>query len=546
MLLSRLTVFPAGILAVRALAEGSSEHVKLDFTISKDVHTGTAKRDDSVGLDLINTKNWYTVKIKVGSEEDESTVILDTSSADLWVIASDVDCYARDQGTYYNKREDDDGDDDPGFPTFTLTPNSTFPLWSPDPEISNCTASGSFNTGSSTSFHRNESVPPFQFDRNDPEYTFAKGFYATDIVNIGNVSIPEFQFGVANYTSAHTGILGIGFPRLESSNAKPNRERAYTYSNFPMRLKESGAINKIVYSMYMDSLDAPSGSIVFGAVDHAKYSGQLQTIPMVNLFESDWQWRTPFDVALSSVTLESSTQNVTISELNVHAFMEPRCTFSSFPYEIIETLATSLDAYYLDIYHDFPYEVSCNYNTDKAFVVFNFSGARIRVPLADLIVESDSQCYLGILQWDRFALDGHYVVTLGENFLRRAYVVYDLEDHEISLAQVKWTSDEDVEVITSTVPSATRASKYSESSISTHLEEISTVPNFTMDVTPIFVVDGMPTTTGSTSGHKSSQSASTSAANGFSSGSATNDASVFTHAGVIIAGIIGLYFVIAV
>ena len=29
---------------------------------------------------------------------------------------------------------------------------------------------------------------------------------------------------------------------------------------------------------------------------------------------------------------------------------------------------------------------------------------------------------------------------LGDNFLRSAYIVYDLDDNEISLAQVKYTS----------------------------------------------------------------------------------------------------------
>ena len=37
---------------------------------------------------------------------------------------------------------------------------------------------------------------------------------------------------------------------------------------------------------------------------------------------------------------------------------------------------------------------------------------------------------------------------LGDNFLRSAYIVYDLDDNEISLAQVKYTTASNIAALT--------------------------------------------------------------------------------------------------
>ena len=54
--------------------------------------------------------------------------------------------------------------------------------------------------------------------------------------------------------------------------------------------------------------------------------------------------------------------------------------------------------------------------------------------------------------------------------MRHAYVVCDLENYEVSLAPIKYSSDEDIEVITSSVPtkSPIQASKSNSHASSAH------------------------------------------------------------------------------
>ena len=72
------------------------------------------------------------------------------------------------------------------------------------------------------------------------------------------------------------------------------------------------------------------------------------------------------------------------------------------------------------------------------------------------ISNGEPVCAIGILPSSyKFAL-------LGDTFLRNAYVVYDLENDQIALAQANAnTTDSNIEAIVSTIPSATPASLYS-------------------------------------------------------------------------------------
>ena len=81
-------------------------------------------------------------------------------------------------------------------------------------------------------------------------------------------------------------------------------------------------------------------------------------------------------------------------------------------------------------------------------VVFNFSkNAKISVPASEFAASlqgDDGQPY------DKCQLlfDVNDANILGDNFLRSAYIVYDLDDNEISLAQVKYTSASSISALT--------------------------------------------------------------------------------------------------
>lgn len=93
-------------------------------------------------------------------------------------------------------------------------------------------------------------------------------------------------------------------------------------------------------------------------------------------------------------------------------------------------------------------------------VTFRFSGATVTIPISELVFENytapgldDGDCIFGI----GYSEAG--VNLMGDPFLRGAYVVYDLENNEISLANTDYDGgDDDIHEIgtgTAAVPDAT-------------------------------------------------------------------------------------------
>ena len=96
----------------------------------------------------------------------------------------------------------------------------------------------------------------------------------------GGLDLSGLSFAVANKSNSTVGVLGIGLPMLEvtySGKVAVADKRSYQYDNFPLFLKRSGAIDATAYSLFLNDETQTSGSVLFGAVDHSKYLGQLYT-----------------------------------------------------------------------------------------------------------------------------------------------------------------------------------------------------------------------------------------------------------------------------
>ncbi|EEQ39053.1 hypothetical protein CLUG_03179 [Clavispora lusitaniae ATCC 42720] len=504
--------------------------LRLDFSVLRgsspqDMAPGRgaalAKRDGQAELTIQNEQTYYSADLKLGSDHQEVSVLVDTGSSDLWIMASDVECYSsqsqssstkRSVGDHFGRRralsEDDlahalfqeQSDNTPdasqplqdkrdtesmAFPdiasileSFTIIEtNIPQPSGSSSPDVSGgsggsggyggsntCTSEGSFNTDSSDTFHMNSSAPDFAIQYADG--TSARGFWGTDYVSIDTANVSDVSFAVVNETDSGFGVLGIGLPGLETTYS--GTSGSYMYENFPMRLKSSGVIHKNVYSLYLNKADAQSGSVLFGGVDHAKYTGQLTTVPLVNIYSKYYKNPIRLDVALDSISFESTSSNITAYKGNLAALLDSGTTYSYLPTSVFERFINVVNAQSSSIGL---YQLSCSYNTDSASVVFNFSGAQIKVPLSDLVMTYRNRCYLTVLEQSSSSSSSSSSSTpeyavLGDNFLRNAYVVYNLDDYEISLAQAKYTDEEDIEIVSSSVPSAVKAGGYSSTSLS--------------------------------------------------------------------------------
>ncbi len=350
-----------------------------------EINTNVNVKRQTVPVKLINEQVSYASDITVGSNKQKLTVVIDTGSSDLWVPDSQVSCQAG-QGQ------------DPNF----------------------CKNEGTYSPSSSSSSQNLNS--PFSIEYGDG--TTSQGTWYKDTIGFGGISITKQQFADVTSTSVDQGILGIGYKTHEAEG---------NYDNVPVTLKNQGIISKNAYSLYLNSRQATSGQIIFGGVDNAKYSGALIALPVT----SDNELR----IHLNTVKVAGQSINA-----DVDVLLDSGTTITYLQQGVADQVISAFNGQETyDANGNLFYLVDCNLSGS---VDFDFDkNARISVPASEFtapLYTEDGQVY------DQCQLlfgTSDYNI-LGDNFLRSAYIVYDLDDNEISLAQVKYTTASNIAALT--------------------------------------------------------------------------------------------------
>ncbi len=333
---------------------------------------------------LQNEKYWYSVDVEVGNPPQKVTVNLDTGSSDLWVVGS--------ENTNCNDK---------------------------------CQSLGTFDQSKSTSI--NKINDNFRIEYGDG--SVSTGDWVTDSVTLGGQTVNGLTFAVGTNSDNSMGVLGIGFASLGGEGL------GYDYTNYPKALVNAGIIESQTYSIYLDSAD--KGTILFGGVDHSKYTGSLVTVPIT----SD----TRTTVELTGLKISDGSFS---SESKFDVLLDTGSTLSYLPADVIANIAASLGATYNQ--HQSQYILPCDSSRN---VEFSFGCSTISVPLNSFQKKSKSVdsngnqlCTLKLIP------TSGPVSILGDSFLRSAYVVFDLDKSQASIAQSASYVDSDdsqIEIIPS-------------------------------------------------------------------------------------------------
>ncbi|CAK9437935.1 uncharacterized protein LODBEIA_P23130 [Lodderomyces beijingensis] len=378
-------------------------YISLDFdVIRKPVHVNATKIGENsqekryIPLPLDNQGPSYAVNITLGSNKQPITVTIDTGSSDLWVVDANAVCENQ----------------------------------------SDCKDSGTFNPKTSKTFQ--SLGKSFEIEYGD--HTTSKGTWAKDTVGLGGASITAQQFADVNTTSVAGGILGISVPGSETQNLN--------YDNVPITLKKQGIIKTNAYSLFLNEPEASSGQIstgdqnygagstgqiIFGGVDHAKYHGALIEEKIV-----------PTTPQRLAITLNEFSYNGLNFTVNEPAVLDSGSTVSYLPREIVEAIAEKVNAAeFTTPDGGSEYVIPCDFDaTGNATFSFQ-NGAAIGVPLNSFGF-GQGFCILGVQPM----VEGLGIsAVLGDNFLRYAYVLYNLDANTISLAPVNFTDKSDIEAI---------------------------------------------------------------------------------------------------
>lgn len=330
-------------------------------------------------LNIKNQKTYYLIPLQVGSQRAREDLLIDTGSSDMWIPDN--------QATGYKPSL---------LKTFKPT-NEAFSI--------------KYGDG-----------------------TYAIGDWGYDTVHLGSLTLDNVKMGVCDNVTAGQGILGIGMVGNEATAKK--------YANLPILLKTQGYLDRISYSLYLDTPDASSGSLLLGAIDTAKYEGDLKRLPMVAVDDSGKKVDKPiaFFVNLNSI---SGGQNAVFSQKQTPALLDSGTTLFFAPTDVYEKISSEYG-------HHVPglgYVEKCNAHKGKNLTL-DFGATKISVPVSQImypltyartgkpvksLFRREPYCTVGVSE----SSGSHYI--LGDNILRLMYVHFDLSGGTIGVAQMKNT-----------------------------------------------------------------------------------------------------------
>ncbi|RLV90074.1 Candidapepsin-9 [Spathaspora sp. JA1] len=464
--------------------------------------------DGSLNMVILNQQTFYLANLSIGSNQDSVGVLIDTGSSDLWVMSHDVYCRAssntkRDKPNHFGSGTGVVQKRNVILPPPTKSSNvqgkanAFTTTLQPDgfqtPSIgggsggggggsNTCTELGSFNTERSDTFVQNN-TGPFRIQYADG--SAAVGIWGSDNVFIGETKVQSLSFAIANQSSSDVGVLGIGLPGLETTT-----EFGYMYENLPIKLRNQGTINKALFSIYLGKASDSQGSILFGAIDHAKFVGNLQTFQMQQTY-AEINMPVRIQIALDSIDIQSGSNSQNLLSSSSGVVLDTGSTLSYVTPDVLQSLGQALGGSYSS--RSQAYIVDCN-QPQSATLNLKFGSQTIKVPVTDLLIQAtSSQCYLGILAQSS---SSSYLV-LGDNILRNAYVVVNLDDYQVSLAPVNFTDEEDIEVISSSVPTS-GATSTTKSTTSSTTKSTTSTKNTTSNTAKNTTGTTSSATTGST------------------------------------------------
>lgn len=250
--------------------------------------------------------------------------------------------------------------------------------------------------------------------------------------------------GLGKKTDVPFGLIGVGYASNEASRETAN----VVYPNLPIAMQEGGIINSVAYSLWLNDLGANTGSILFGGIDVDKYVGNMIRVPVL---PTNQQY-VYFTVSMASLeaTSPSGSDVLTSSELPLEVILDSGTTLSYLPQDMASQVWNEVGAAYDNSLQ--MAVIPCSYANHAGSFSFLFAGSdgpRINVTMDELVLslstgaqprfsdgphQGQTVCEFGIQN------SSAAPYLLGDTFLRSAYVVYDLVNNEIGLAQTDFNS----------------------------------------------------------------------------------------------------------
>ncbi|KAK1963405.1 acid protease [Colletotrichum sublineola] len=305
---------------------------------------------------------------------------------------------------------------------------------------------------------------------------FVSGALISDVLDVAGIPMSKFIMGFVDAANTRVGVLGLGF---NGTYHKPNTGTSSPAAlPLPERLVKDGIIASPAYSLWLDDKSAKSGNLLLGAVDKSKFEGPLIRI-RTNSFSGSPLSRdsSTFDTIIYSINGSKSATDelqplsgpVAPSEEEygsnrIPVQLAPEYPVSVLPDILARDIWSLAGAFWNDdlSYAVIPCDVA---ETSTGYLVMQLDGTDgpvLNVSLADLVVSKDMWSYS---KWSWDTESSTEFPALSGAMLKQAYMVFDLANAEMAIAQAKLgsTATEDI------VPFAAYGASIPESTKANHV-----------------------------------------------------------------------------
>ncbi|KAI0476639.1 aspartic peptidase domain-containing protein [Xylaria cf. heliscus] len=300
----------------------------------------------------------------------------------------------------------------PPQPVFVQLDTGSFELWvNPDcanlqgtSDVRFCRAVGHYDPTSSSTAVELAATKTLRYGIGSANIQYvvdAIGLAGTDAL------LQDVQFGVAVSTvDEFAGILGIGH----------GENVTIRYKNMVDQLADQGVTSTKAFSLALGSKSEQQGVIIFGGLDTSKFTGTLQTQPIIPARNApDGVPRYWIDMESLSITPPSGNTKQ-YPNTSMAVFLDSGATLTLLPTNLATAIAADFGADAIDPSGFYP--VDCKFNNQPGTLNFAFAGVTIRTPYREIVREIQTafgtSCYLGISPSEDFVL-------LGDTMLRSAY-----------------------------------------------------------------------------------------------------------------------------
>jgi len=261
-----------------------------------------------------------------------------------------------------------------------------------------------------------------------------------DTLRIAGVEIENQQIGLANNDAKNQGVMGLG-PSTGSSSPEQ-------YPTIVENMAARGHITRAAFSMYLNTLQASAGNVLFGGIDTMKYIGHLATLPIENIISPSSPIQT-YVATISEISFNSSARDSILTPGNVTAIFDSGSTVTLLPSDMAKEIFAALP---VSLVLEAAF-INCGLSNDADFefsLNFAFGNTTIKVPFKELILDNlgpysdilatldvpENSCLFGIQSSALVGLPSEPALALlGDTFLRSAYVVYDMPNLQLGIAQ---------------------------------------------------------------------------------------------------------------